>query len=124
MKKKRIKSTISDIEVCISLDKRIGSWVGECPDGCEKIYAEWVFEDSDAYGYFYIDKNELRQGEFRSYYANGKLMFKCFYKNNNKFGLSYSYDLNENIEKIYFDNDIIDVSDERKYLAIHRLREI
>ena len=124
MKKKRIKSTLSDIEVDISLDKKIGSWAGECPKDCEKIYAEWVYDGYEAYGYFYIDKNEIRQGEFRSYYASGKLMFKCFYINESQFGLAYSYSADGNIEKIYFDNEVIDISEERKCLAIQRMREI
>jgi len=122
--RKRKTVELSDIEVDINLDEGIGKWAGECPSGCEKIYAEWVFDGEDVYGYFYIDKKELRQGEFVAYYSNGNFLFKCSYKDNKEVGLAYHYVVNDGDKYIlYFDNEIINIEEERKYLAIQRLRD-
>lgn len=118
---KRIKK---DIEVDISLDKKIGIWVGDCPDGCEKIYAEWVVDGKDVFGYFYVNEIGERQGEFRSHFANGDLACKIYYVNDKHVGLSYFYEPGHELERLYFDGEPIGLDEEKKYLAIQRMRDM
>lgn len=113
-----------DIEVDIIFDKKIGVWAGECPGGCEKIYAEWFSDGKEIFGYYYVDENGYRQGEFRSYFANGDLACKISYFNDNRVGLSYYYEPEHELERLYFDGEPINLDDERKYLAIQRMREM
>jgi hypothetical protein len=116
------KENINDIRRDISCDEGVGKWAGECPPGCEKVYAEWIYDGGLAHGYYYVDENAVRQGEFRSYYSDGKKMFECFYIDGKKQGLSYGYYSDGEHEKIYFDEEVIDFEDHKKYLAIERLR--
>jgi antitoxin component YwqK of YwqJK toxin-antitoxin module len=106
----------------ISCDEGIGKWAGECPPGCEKVYAEWIYDDGLAHGYYYVDENAVRHGYFRSYYSGGEKMFECFYIDGKKQGLSYGYYSDGGYEKIYFYEEVINIEDHKKYLAIERLR--
>jgi antitoxin component YwqK of YwqJK toxin-antitoxin module len=111
----------------VESDRGIGYWIGKKPKGCSKFYFEFFCSGNlEIFGYGYLDKKNFRQGDFITFYNNGKIAYKGKYENGKESGYSFYYNKHGELEEIRENGNLFtkEKNNLKKILARERIKNL